>query len=161
MNQEIENKRVKVLPLLLEQCDLPGFLKGKFYADFTVAENYTHSLKKILRKLQLSSSPITSRQVSQSKATTSGIQEGKQQHHHKRSVSDHKTQDYLLSDAVKGPLFDWCLDLLESEDDKKTAKQMRMMSNVWDLCDWFVFLMCLVFGPPVLCLWIAWIASIC
>jgi len=33
MNQEIENRRVKVLPIRLDDSDLPGFLKGKFYAD--------------------------------------------------------------------------------------------------------------------------------
>lgn len=34
MNQEIEGHRVRVLPILLEDCELPGFLKGKVYADF-------------------------------------------------------------------------------------------------------------------------------
>jgi len=33
MNQEIENRRVKVLPIRLDDSDLPGFLKGKLYAD--------------------------------------------------------------------------------------------------------------------------------
>jgi len=31
MNQEIEGKKVKVLPLLLDDVELPGFLKGKKY----------------------------------------------------------------------------------------------------------------------------------
>ena len=34
MNQEIENKIIKVLPALLDDSDLPGFLKGKVYLDF-------------------------------------------------------------------------------------------------------------------------------
>lgn len=33
MNQEIARKRVKVLPIRLDDCELPGFLVGKLYAD--------------------------------------------------------------------------------------------------------------------------------
>lgn len=33
MNQEIANRRVKVLPIRLDNCELPGFLLGKLYAD--------------------------------------------------------------------------------------------------------------------------------
>jgi len=51
MNQEIAGKRVKVLPLLFEQCDLPGFLEGKAYADFTDPEGYRRALKKLLQRL--------------------------------------------------------------------------------------------------------------
>lgn len=34
MTQEIESRRIKVIPLLREDCDPPGFLKGKLFADF-------------------------------------------------------------------------------------------------------------------------------
>lgn len=40
MNQQIEGRRVKVLPLLLDDCELPGFLQGKLYADFQAPERY-------------------------------------------------------------------------------------------------------------------------
>src|SRR6185295_18213445 len=40
MNHEIKRKRVKVLPILIERCPLPGFLEGKLYADFTLTSNY-------------------------------------------------------------------------------------------------------------------------
>lgn len=50
-NREIEEKRVIVLPLLVESVPLPGFLKGKFYADFTTEERYIESLQRLLRKL--------------------------------------------------------------------------------------------------------------
>ena len=33
-NREIDEKRVVVLPILLDDVELPGFLKGKYYADF-------------------------------------------------------------------------------------------------------------------------------
>ncbi len=51
MNQEIEGKRVKVLPIMLEQVEPPYFLKGKLYADFTSEESYESGLKMIVRRL--------------------------------------------------------------------------------------------------------------
>lgn len=53
MNQEIENRKVKVLPILLDQCNLPGFLKGKLYADFTTEEKYKIGLSQLINKLEL------------------------------------------------------------------------------------------------------------
>lgn len=51
MNHEIEGKKVKVLPIMLEKVDLPGFLKGKLYADFTTKESYLQGLKLIINRL--------------------------------------------------------------------------------------------------------------
>ncbi len=51
MNQEIEGRQVKVLPLLIDDCDLPGFLKGKMYADFRHASTYSRELNKLSRRL--------------------------------------------------------------------------------------------------------------
>src|SRR5262249_20238899 len=51
MNQEIKGRRVKVLPLLYEQCELPGFLAGKLYADFTNPFEYHVAFAKILQRL--------------------------------------------------------------------------------------------------------------
>jgi len=50
-NREIDEKRVVVLPLLLEKVALPGFLKGKFYGDFTDSDQYKDTLQLLLRKL--------------------------------------------------------------------------------------------------------------
>ncbi|MCA9112636.1 MAG: toll/interleukin-1 receptor domain-containing protein [Planctomycetaceae bacterium] len=50
-NREIDEKRVVVLPLLLEDVELPGFLKGKMYADFREESNYQEALQFLLRKL--------------------------------------------------------------------------------------------------------------
>ncbi|UOD32165.1 toll/interleukin-1 receptor domain-containing protein [Massilia violaceinigra] len=50
-NREIQEERVLVLPLVLEIVELPGFLKGKFYGDFTDRENYDTSLGLLLRAL--------------------------------------------------------------------------------------------------------------
>lgn len=56
-NREIEENRVVVLPLMFEQVDLPGFLKGKYYGDFTSIEKYDGSFKLLLRKLGKSDKP--------------------------------------------------------------------------------------------------------
>ena len=56
MNQGIAGRRVKVLPLLLEHCDLPGFIIGKAYADFTDPSNYGRALSQILGRLGTESS---------------------------------------------------------------------------------------------------------
>lgn len=50
-NREIEEKRIVVLPLLLEKVELPGFLKGKFYGDFTDLAQYDEMLELLIRKL--------------------------------------------------------------------------------------------------------------
>jgi hypothetical protein len=53
MNQEIENKKVKVLPIKAAACEMPGFLKGKLYADFTTQEKYPSALSQVAKKLGL------------------------------------------------------------------------------------------------------------
>lgn len=50
-NREVDEKRVIVLPLLLEDVELPGFLKGKYYADFRNKEAYKESLERLLGSL--------------------------------------------------------------------------------------------------------------
>jgi hypothetical protein len=54
MNQEIEGKRVKVLPLVYKKCDLPVFLKGKLYADFSQPKSYSSGLDLIADRLGFS-----------------------------------------------------------------------------------------------------------
>lgn len=51
MNHEVEGKRVVVLPIVLEQCMLPGFLKGKLYADFTSPSRYAKGMQLLLDRL--------------------------------------------------------------------------------------------------------------
>jgi tetratricopeptide (TPR) repeat protein len=55
MSLQIEGKRIKVLPLVIEDCELPGFLKGKLYADFRNkrrnTKRYKEELEKILQRL--------------------------------------------------------------------------------------------------------------
>lgn len=54
MNKEIEDKRVKVLPLMLEKVDLPYFLKGKLYVDFTSEDKYASGLQMVISRLSQS-----------------------------------------------------------------------------------------------------------
>lgn len=51
MNQEIQGKKVKVLPIMYQRCDLPGFLLGKFYADFTDESKYPEALKRLVESM--------------------------------------------------------------------------------------------------------------
>lgn len=51
MNQEIRGKKVKVLPILYQNCELPGFLLGKFYADFTEESLYEEAFEKLVRSI--------------------------------------------------------------------------------------------------------------
>lgn len=51
LNQEIHNKKVKVLPILIEDAEIPPFLIDKKYADFTSDDNYDNALQDILDRL--------------------------------------------------------------------------------------------------------------
>ncbi|MNF70285.1 TIR domain protein [compost metagenome] len=52
INREISTGEVVVLPLLYEKCELPTFLSGKLYADFTSAAEFDESVGKLLRRLK-------------------------------------------------------------------------------------------------------------
>lgn len=56
-NREIDERRVVVLPLLVEDVELPGFLKGKLYGDFRRAEAYDDSLSRLVRALGPATAP--------------------------------------------------------------------------------------------------------
>ena len=49
MNHQINGKKIKVLPIMLKNCELPGFLVGKLYADFKNPENYITSFKTLMK----------------------------------------------------------------------------------------------------------------
>ncbi len=52
INREISTGEVVVLPLLYEKCELPSFLVGKMYADFTSVAAYDEGVEKLLRRLK-------------------------------------------------------------------------------------------------------------
>ncbi len=45
MNHQISGRNIKVLPIMLKECEPPGFLVGKFYGDFKDASKYIESFK--------------------------------------------------------------------------------------------------------------------
>lgn len=53
INAEIKNQEVVVLPLVIGKCELPAFLHGKLYGDFTTDDRYDDTLEKLLRRLAL------------------------------------------------------------------------------------------------------------
>jgi hypothetical protein len=53
MNDEIEGKKVKVLPILYRKCAVPGFLAGKAWADFTTDGGYRHGIERLLARFSV------------------------------------------------------------------------------------------------------------
>ena len=52
LDREINHRRVTVLPILIEECPIPGFLRGKAYADFRSNDNYGAAFQELLRSLK-------------------------------------------------------------------------------------------------------------
>src|ERR1022692_4203270 len=48
-----EQSHVKILPILLEWCDVPAFLVGTLHADFTTPDRYQTALKTLLHAVNL------------------------------------------------------------------------------------------------------------
>lgn len=53
INREIADKKIFVLPVLIDDATLPDFLAGKMYADFRSIEQYKAGLSLILRRLEV------------------------------------------------------------------------------------------------------------
>ena len=51
LGEEIHNKRVKVLPILLANCIVPGFLRERKYADFRISADFASGVAALLRRL--------------------------------------------------------------------------------------------------------------
>lgn len=51
MNQEISGRHVKVLPIMYRECELPGFLLGKKYADFKNEARYNEAFAELIRSI--------------------------------------------------------------------------------------------------------------
>ncbi len=49
---QISESYIKVLPILLRNCDMPGFLLDKVYADFREEEKYQDLFAKLLKSIQ-------------------------------------------------------------------------------------------------------------
>lgn len=53
LQKELEEENMVVLPLLLEQVQIPPFLRGKFYADFTTPAKFEESFLQLRRSLRV------------------------------------------------------------------------------------------------------------
>lgn len=51
MNHQINGKPIKILPIMLQECELPGLLVGKFYGDFKDKNKYVESFKKLTNSI--------------------------------------------------------------------------------------------------------------
>jgi len=51
LNKEISQNRVVVLPIVIEECIIPGFLQEKRYADFRNLDNYNVALHALIRSI--------------------------------------------------------------------------------------------------------------
>lgn len=51
MQKEFSNRKVVVLPLLIETVEIPPFLRDKMYADFTTPQKYEEQFPKLLKAL--------------------------------------------------------------------------------------------------------------
>lgn len=60
MHRELKERKVIVLPLLIEPVDLPPFLRDKLYADFTNPERFNATFPKLLEALGVKDSTDTS-----------------------------------------------------------------------------------------------------
>lgn len=49
MNREIEGRKVIAVPVLAGKCDLPGFLKGKLYADMSTTRKYNENISVLIK----------------------------------------------------------------------------------------------------------------
>ena len=62
MSKEIAGRRVTVLPILIDKCNIPAALTDKLYADFTSQKNYDDEYSKLLSAMrEVSTSKDTSR----------------------------------------------------------------------------------------------------
>jgi hypothetical protein len=51
VNQEIYGKKIKVLPIMYERCELPGFLLGKLYVNFADEAKYPEAFKQLVNSI--------------------------------------------------------------------------------------------------------------
>jgi hypothetical protein len=53
MNFQIGGKAIKVLPIMYKDCELPGFLPGRVYANFLDEADYEQSFKVLINSMNL------------------------------------------------------------------------------------------------------------
>jgi hypothetical protein len=51
MNHQVNGRKIKVLPIMLKECEPPGFLLGKLYSDFRNEEYYDNSFRILIKSM--------------------------------------------------------------------------------------------------------------
>jgi len=51
LTDQINGKRVGVLPIKIDDCELPGFLRSRLYCDFSDDSRYRESFRKLVRDI--------------------------------------------------------------------------------------------------------------
>lgn len=69
---ELEKRQVYVLPILIEDCEIPIFLKDKLFADFR--HNYSNGLSSLLRRLIPEHPQITNASIQKQKLEKQTVQ---------------------------------------------------------------------------------------
>lgn len=88
---ELERKRVVLLPILLEDCEIPLFLRDKFYADFR--DNFDDGLTTVLQSFSMMNNEETGRE---------------------RSINEPETfSDYAVNWGIRGERFELNIDVVE------------------------------------------------
>ena len=59
MNLEIAGKPIVVLPILMDNSEMPGFLLGKFYADFSNESKLHDSARRLVESLGIVFNPLS------------------------------------------------------------------------------------------------------
>jgi hypothetical protein len=54
MSKELAGRRIVVLPILIDRCELPSFLSDKLYADFTDSDNFDAPMQRLLHAVGVS-----------------------------------------------------------------------------------------------------------
>lgn len=60
LNRELDEGRTFVIPILIEDVEIPTFLRGKIYADFRSEDQFDLSLRKLLKKFGVDDKDLVS-----------------------------------------------------------------------------------------------------
>ncbi len=71
--EEIEGKRIKVLPILYKSCDIPAFLRAKQWADFRDRKSYSKNFNMLLERLASSNKELPIFKIWTPKAVRLGL----------------------------------------------------------------------------------------
>ncbi|PJZ59686.1 toll/interleukin-1 receptor domain-containing protein [Leptospira adleri] len=52
MSKEIQGKKIVVLPILIDSCNIPSYISDKLYADFRIPENYEEGYYSLLKAIK-------------------------------------------------------------------------------------------------------------